>query len=151
MTSMTMVAINTMRGDLFNIVPIAPEAPMAMNPFWCIIAGPFIAVLFVKLEAKGVTFTTATKIGFSFISTAIAFGILTFAVMNVGSNAQIRPEVFFLVHFFQALSEVIVGSLVVAFAFVSSYIIKVMLNKANDIDDKNSGIKEQAELVEAKI
>ncbi len=33
MTSMTMVTINTMRGDLFGIIPIAPEASMSMNHY----------------------------------------------------------------------------------------------------------------------
>ncbi|MFV0573895.1 MAG: peptide MFS transporter [Vibrio sp.] len=115
MTSMTMVAINTMRGDLFNIVPIAPEASMAMNPFWCILSGPFIAVVFMKLEKRGINFSTATKMGFAFICTAISFGILTFAVKHIAPNMVIRPEIFFVVHAFQALSEVIFGSLAVAF------------------------------------
>ncbi len=115
MTSMTMVTINTMRGDLFNLIPIAPEASMAMNPLWCIVAGPVIAVTFSTLEKRGINFSTATKIGFAFIFTAIAFGILTMAVMNVGTDVVIRPEIFLAIHFFQAFAEVIVGSLVVAF------------------------------------
>ncbi|OCH16716.1 MULTISPECIES: peptide MFS transporter [unclassified Aliivibrio] len=115
MTSMTMVSINTMRGDLFNLIPIAPEASMAMNPLWCIVAGPVIAMIFSALAKREIHLSTATKIGFSFILTAIAFGILTMAVMGVGEDAIIRPEVFLLIHFFQAFAEVIVGSLVVAF------------------------------------
>ncbi|MBD1566379.1 MFS transporter [Vibrio sp. SA48] len=115
MTSMTMVTINTMRGDLFGLIPIAPEASMAMNPLWCIVAGPVIAMTFSSLEKRGVNFSTATKIGFAFIFTAIAFGILTMAVMSVGADVVIRPEVFLVIHFFQAFAEVIVGSLVVAF------------------------------------
>ncbi|TQP48573.1 peptide MFS transporter [Vibrio cholerae] len=47
--------------------------------------------------------------------TAISFGILTFAVSTVGEEAIIRPEVFLVIHFFQAFAEVVVGSLVVAF------------------------------------
>ncbi|WP_019612827.1 peptide MFS transporter [Psychromonas ossibalaenae] len=115
MTSMTMVTINTMRGDLFGIIPIAPEASMAMNPLWCIVAGPVIALLFSSLEKKNINFSTATKIGFAFILTAVAFGILAFAVMNIGTDVIIRPEVFLVIHFFQAFAEVIVGSMVVAF------------------------------------
>ncbi|GLS83691.1 peptide MFS transporter [Paraferrimonas haliotis] len=115
MTSMNMVAINTLQGDLFGVIPLEPEAAQAMNPLWCAVAGPIIAVVFQALEKRGVNFTTATKIGFSFIFTAIAFGILTFAVHNVGEDVIIRPEVFLAVHFFQAFAEVIVGSLVVAF------------------------------------
>ncbi|WP_114767002.1 peptide MFS transporter [Vibrio rhodolitus] len=115
MTSMTMVTINTMRGDLFGFIPIAPEASMAMNPLWCILAGPVISYTFSKLEKRGITLSTASKIGIAFIFTAIAFGILTMAVMNVGADVIIRPETFFVIHFFQAFAEVIVGSLVVAF------------------------------------
>ncbi len=115
MTSMTMVTINTMRGDLFGFIPIAPEAAMAMNSLWCIVGGPVIVYVFLSLEKRNINFTTATKIGFAFILTAIAFGILTMAVLNVGEDAVIRPEVFMLIHFFQAFAEVIVGSMVVAF------------------------------------
>lgn len=115
MTSMTMVTINTMRGDLFNLIPIAPEAAMAMNPLWCMVAGPVIAWAFLHLEKRGINFSTATKVSFSFVLTAIAFGILTLAVKNIGTDVIIRPEIFLLIHFFQAFAEVIVGSMVVAF------------------------------------
>ncbi|MCQ1061375.1 MFS transporter [Photobacterium sp. ZSDE20] len=115
MTSMTMVTINTMRGDLFGIIPIAPEASMAMNPLWCIVGGPLVSWTFSSLEKRNINFSTATKVSFSFVLTAIAFGILTMAVYNIGENVIIGPEVFLAIHFFQALAEVIVGSLVVAF------------------------------------
>lgn len=115
MTSMTLVTINTMRGDLFGIIPIAPEASMAMNPMWCMVGGPLLAMVFSSLEKRNIHFSTATKVGFAFILTAIAFGILTLAVMTVGEDVVIRPEVFLAIHFFQALAEVIVGSMVVAF------------------------------------
>lgn len=115
MTSMTMVAINTMRGDLFGFIPIAPEASMAMNPLWCIVAGPAITLIFSALEKRNVHFSTTAKIAIAFALTAIAFGILTFAVSNVGPSVEIRPEVFLAIHFFQAFAEVVVGSLVVAF------------------------------------
>ncbi|RKF21546.1 MFS transporter [Alginatibacterium sediminis] len=115
MTSMTMVTINTMRGDLFGFIPIAPEAAMSMNPLWCMVAGPVIALVFSSLEKRNINLTTATKVAFSFVLTAIAFGILTFAVKNVGNDVVIRPEIFLAIHFFQAFAEVIVGSMVVAF------------------------------------
>ncbi|GGI70993.1 peptide MFS transporter [Shewanella gelidii] len=115
MTSMTLVSINTMRGDLFGILPIAPEASMAMNPMWCMVGGPLLAFVFSSLEKRNIHFSTATKVGFAFIMTAIAFGILTLAVMTIGEDVIIRPEVFLAIHFFQALAEVIVGSMVVAF------------------------------------
>ena len=115
MTSMTMVTINTMRGDLFGFIPIAPEAAMSMNPLWCMFAGPVITLLFSKLEKHNINPSTATKVAFSFILTAIAFTILTLAVKNIGSDIIIRPEIFLVIHFFQAFAEVIVGSMVVAF------------------------------------
>ncbi|MDN2481543.1 peptide MFS transporter [Vibrio agarivorans] len=115
MTSMNMVAINTMRGDLFGFIPVAPEAAMAMNPLWCMVAGPLIALLFSSLEKRNINFSTATKVGFAFVLTAIAFGILTMAVSTVGADVVIRPEIFLAIHFFQAFAEVVVGSMVVAF------------------------------------
>ncbi|MGL6260315.1 peptide MFS transporter [Vibrio sp. WXL103] len=115
MTSMNMVAINTMRGELFGFIPVAPEAAMAMNPLWCMVAGPLIAMLFSSLEKRDIHFTTATKVAFAFVLTAIAFGILTMAVSTVGEDVVIHPEIFLAIHFFQAFAEVVVGSLVVAF------------------------------------
>ncbi|TKB50124.1 peptide MFS transporter [Ferrimonas aestuarii] len=115
MTSMNLVAINTMKGDLFGFIPMMPEAAMAMNPLWCMVGGPLITLVFTSLEKKDIHFSTATKVGFAFIMTAIAFGILTAAVMFIGDDVVVRPEVFLAIHFFQALAEVIVGSLVVAF------------------------------------
>ena len=115
MTSMTMVAINTMRGDLFGFIPLAPEAAMSMNPLWCMVAGPVLAFIFTKLESRNIQLSTATKVAYSFVLTAIAFGILTFAVKTIGSDVVIRPEIFLAIHFFQAFAEVIVGSMVVAF------------------------------------
>jgi len=115
MTSMTMVSINTMRGDLFGFIPLAPEAAMSMNPLWCMVAGPVLAFIFSNLEKRQINLAAATKVALSFVLTAIAFGILTFAAKNIGSDVIIRPEIFLAIHFFQAFAEVIVGSMVVAF------------------------------------
>lgn len=115
MTSMTIVGINTMRGDLFNFIPIAPEANMSMNPLWCMVAGPVISWIFPALEKRNIVISTANRIALAFVFTAIAFAILTFAVKNVGPDIVIAPEIFLVIHFFQAFAEVVVGSLVVAF------------------------------------
>ncbi|GLS92100.1 MFS transporter [Psychromonas marina] len=115
MTSMNIVALNTLKGSLFGFIPLQPEAAMAMNPLWCMLGGPLVALAFSTLEKKGIHLSTAIKVSAAFVLTAIAFGILTFFVSNVGADVAIRPEVFLAVHFFQALAEVIVGSMVVAF------------------------------------
>ncbi len=114
-TSMNIVAINTMRGDLFGFIPIKAEGSIVMNPLWCVIAGPVIAKVINYLEKRQIFLSTATKVGISFIFTAIAFSILTISVFNIGSDVILPPEVFFFVHCFQAFGEVIIGSLVVAF------------------------------------
>lgn len=115
MTSMNIVAMNTLSGNLFGFIPLEPEAAMAMNPLWCMAGGPLVAIAFGTLEKKGLNLSTATKISVAFVLTTIAFGILTFFVSTVGPDVTIRPEVFLAVHLFQALAEVIVGSMVVAF------------------------------------
>ena len=115
MTSMNIVAINTMRGDLFGIIPIQPEGSLVMNPLWCAVAGPVIAYVTNRLEKRDIFLSTPTKVGFAFIFTAIGFAVLTLALKTIGSDVVLRPEVFLVVHFFQAFAEVIVGSLVVAY------------------------------------
>ncbi len=115
MTSMTMVTINTMRGDLLGFIPLAPEASMALNPLWCIVAGPAITGTFTALEKRGINLTTASKIAISFVLTVAAFGLLTIAVKNIGEDVTTSPDLFLAIHGFLAFGEVIVGSLVVAF------------------------------------
>lgn len=115
MTSMNIVAINTMRGDLFGIIPIQPEGSLVMNPLWCAVVGPMIAFITNRLEKRDIFLSTPTKVGIAFISTTIAFAIFTLSLLNIGEEVIVRPEVFLLVHFFQAFAEVIVGSLVVAY------------------------------------
>jgi dipeptide/tripeptide permease len=115
MTSMNIVAINTMKGDLFGFIPLAPEANVALNPFWCILGGPMIAGTTSYLEKRNIFIPTAIKISFAFVLTALAFGLLTFAINSVGPDLSIRTEMFFMVHGLQGIAEVIVGSLVVAF------------------------------------
>ena len=88
---------------------------MAMNPLWCMVAGPVIAWVFSALESRNIHLATATKVAISFVLTAIAFAILTVAVKNIDSDVILCPEIFLVIHFFQAFAEVIVGSLVVAF------------------------------------
>jgi len=115
MTSMTIVTINTMRGDLFGFIPIAPESSMAMNPFWCVLVGPFISSTFASLEKHGIHHSPITKVGMAFAFTSVSFGILTMAMKNIDSSIIIQPEIFLLVYFFKAIAEVLVCSVVVTF------------------------------------
>ncbi|ABQ13796.1 peptide MFS transporter [Dichelobacter nodosus] len=114
-TSMNIIAINTMRGDLFGFIKMMPESTPVMNSFWCVIAGPVIAIVFGQLEKRKINLTTATKVGWAFVCTSIAFAFLAFCLKNVSEDMTMRPEVFLIVHGFQAFGEVIIGSLVVAY------------------------------------
>ncbi len=49
---------------------------MAMNPLWCMVAGPVIAYIFSKLEERNIHLATTTKVACSFVLTVIAFGII---------------------------------------------------------------------------
>ncbi len=67
---MTMVAINTMRGDLFRLHPCSTWSINGNEPtvvYGCL--APIIAGIFSNLEKKNINFSTATKVGFSFILT----------------------------------------------------------------------------------
>ena len=61
----------------------------------------------------------------------IALAILTFAVKSIGADVIIRPEIFLVIHFFQAFAEVIVGSMV-GVALLSSLVISKMLADGNE-------------------
>lgn len=115
MTSMNIVAINTMRGDLLGFIPIKPEGSQVMNPIWCIVAGPVISGVFAKLESRGTYVSTASKVALAFVFTAIAFGISTVVVKGIGADLTISPNLFLLINLFQAFAEVVIGSLVVSF------------------------------------
>ena len=115
MTSMNIVAINTMRGDLLGFIPIKPEGSQVMNPIWCIVAGPVISYVFARLEHRGIYVSTASKVAIAFVFTAIAFGILTWVVKGVQPDLVISPDMFLLINLFQAFAEVVIGSLVVSF------------------------------------
>lgn len=115
MTSMNVLAINTMRGDLFGFIPLKPESNTVMNPLWCIVAGPVIAFCFAQLEKRNIHLFTANKIALAFVFTAIAFGILTWGVRSIGTDLVLTPELFLMVNLFQAFAEVIIGSLVISF------------------------------------
>lgn len=115
MTSMNIVAINTMRGDLLGFIPIKPEGSQVMNPIWCIVAGPVISFTFTKLEARQIYVSTATKVALAFVFSAIAFGLSTYMVKNIGADLVTSPNMFFWINAFQAFAEVVIGSLVVSF------------------------------------
>ncbi len=115
MTSMNIVAINTMRGDLLGFIPIKPEGSQVMNPIWCIVAGPVISYVFARLEHRGIYVSTASKVAIAFVFTAIAFGILTWVVKGIQPDLVISPDMFLLINLFQAFAEVVIGSLVVSF------------------------------------
>ncbi len=115
MTSMTMVAINVMRGKMFGFIPWAPESLTLLNPLWCVVAGPVIALVFPALEKRGISFSLVTKIAIAFILVAVSFAILTLVCYSIGEEPFVRPEFFLLVYCFMSFGEVIVGSFVVAF------------------------------------
>ncbi|XXQ67944.1 oligopeptide:H+ symporter [Neisseriaceae bacterium B1] len=115
MTSMNVLAINTMRGDLFGFIPLKPESNGVMNPLWCIVAGPVITFILTSLEKRNIHIFIANKVAIAFVFTAIAFGILTWGVRSIGSDLVLTPELFLVVNLFQAFAEVIMGSLVVSF------------------------------------
>lgn len=70
---------------------------------------------FSSLEKRNINMSTASKVSFSFVLTAIAFGILTLAVKTSAVMSLLKPEIFLVIHFFQAFAEVIIGSMVVSF------------------------------------
>ena len=114
-TSITLAGIHFMRGKLFGVIPVPPEATLAMNSFWCFLAGPVTAYCINRCKKRKVAFSIVPIMSLSFLLTSITFGLLTYALTTLHGYQFIKPEFFLLTYFFFAFSEVILGSQVVVF------------------------------------
>ena len=116
-TSMNLYAINLMSGDLFGFIPLKPESNSAFNPLWCFLMGGPVTMVYLWLEKRGYHFSIPAKFAGAFVFSAIAFGLLGVSTGQMGSDGKIAAEWIIFVHMFQAIAELIVGSLAAGFIF----------------------------------
>lgn len=110
-TSMNLYAINLMSDRLLGFIPVMPESSAAFNPLWCcILGGPMIAV-YAWLEKKGITSSIPTKFAFAFLFTAAAFALLAVSTTMIDETGKFSATWILMVHFLQAVAELIVGAL----------------------------------------
>ena len=110
-TSMNLYAINLMSDRLLDFIPVMPESSAAFNPLWCcILGGPMIAV-YAWLEKKGITSSIPTKFAFAFLFTAAAFALLAVSTTMIDETGKFSATWILMVHFLQAVAELIVGAL----------------------------------------
>ena len=115
MTSMNIYSINLMGDRLLGVIPILPEANSAFNPFWCFALGAPVIFVYSWLQKKGFNPTIPTKFAAAFVFTAMAFGLLALSTQFINENSKISADWIMMVHFFQAVAELIVGALGVGF------------------------------------
>ncbi|WP_461537105.1 peptide MFS transporter [Spongorhabdus nitratireducens] len=110
-TSMNIYAINLMGDRLLGFIPILPEANSAFNPLWCFVLGAPVIFVYSWLDKKGYSPSIPTKFAGAFIFSAIAFGLLALSTQFVSEEGKISADWVMMVHFFQAIAELIVGAL----------------------------------------
>lgn len=116
-TSMNIYAINLMSGDLFGFISLQPESNSAFNPMWCFLLGGPVTMVYLWLEKRGYNFSIPAKFAGAFVFSAIAFALLGFSTGQMGADGKIAAEWIIFAHMFQAVAELIVGSLASGFIF----------------------------------
>ncbi|WP_252179367.1 oligopeptide:H+ symporter [Endozoicomonas sp. 4G] len=117
MTSMNIYAINLMGDEILGFIPVKPESGVAFNPLWCFILGGPVVGFYAWLEKKGFSFSIPTKFAFAFVFTAIGFSLLALSTQHMNEAGKISANWILMVHFFQAIAELIVGALGAGFLF----------------------------------
>ncbi len=110
-TSMNLYAINLMGDRLFGFIPVMPESSPAFNPLWCFIMGGPMIFIYSWLEKRGISPSIPTKFAFAFLFSGAAFGLLALSTQAIGEDGKFSANWIVMVHFFQAVAELIVGAL----------------------------------------
>ncbi|KPU82442.1 peptide ABC transporter permease [Psychromonas sp. PRT-SC03] len=106
-TSLNFFAIKNVEHSLFGII-VAPEQFQALNPFWIVIASPFLAIAYNHL---GERFAMPYKFAFGIALCALSFLTLKFGTNFANSNAIINANWLVLCYAFQSVGELLVSGL----------------------------------------
>ncbi|MBP6918448.1 MAG: MFS transporter [Legionellaceae bacterium] len=112
-TSINVFAVNHVSPTLLGI-HIDPQSFQVLNPFWIIMASPFLARLYTYLNRRKLSFAIPYKFALGMVSCSIGFMILY--MTRYFANEQVMVSSGWLVasYFFQALGELFVSALGVA-------------------------------------
>jgi proton-dependent oligopeptide transporter, POT family len=93
---------------------IPTVAYFALNPFWVVVLGPILAMVYNSLGKKGKDLAITTKFPLGLFITSLCFFTLVASTYFVNANAQTSSLWVILAYFFYTLGEMLVSALGVA-------------------------------------
>jgi POT family proton-dependent oligopeptide transporter len=112
-TSLNLFAVNNVHAELFGI-PIDPQSFQALNPTWIITLSPVLALLYARLNQKGIVFLVPQKFAVGMACCGVSFLFLFFPRFFHDDAGMVSSWWLVGSYLFQALGELMVSALGVA-------------------------------------
>jgi proton-dependent oligopeptide transporter, POT family len=112
-TSLNLFAVNNVTATLFG-TPFNPQSLQALNPIWIISMSPILAMFYIKLNQRGVSFTIPYKFALGMVCCGLSFLLLFFARFVHDDSGMVSSWWLVGSYFFQSLGELLVSALGVA-------------------------------------
>lgn len=112
-TSLTLFAVHNVRPYIFGI-PIDPQSFQVLNPVWIIAMGPVLAMLYNKLNQRGINFSIPYKFSAGMLCCGISFLLLYFSKFLHDEAGMVSSWWLIASYCFQSLGELLVSALGVA-------------------------------------
>lgn len=112
-TSLNLFAVNNVNSSLLGI-HLDPQSFQALNPIWIVIMSPFLAMIYARLNQRGIAFLIPYKFALGMTCCGVSFGLLYFS--RYAHNDMGVVSAWWLVgsYFFQSVGELLVSALGVA-------------------------------------
>lgn len=112
-TSLTLFAVHNVRST-FAGISINPQSWQVLNPIWIVINSPLVAILYLKLERRGILFLIPYKFALGMTLCGVSFMVLFFSRYVHDSFGMVSSWWLVASYFVQSLSEILVSALGVA-------------------------------------
>lgn len=112
-TSLNLFAVNNVRPILLGIT-LDPQSFQALNPIWIIIMSPVLAMLYHKLQQRGLAFSIPYKFAVGMLCCGLSFTLLYFARYLHDNGGMVSSWWLVASYFFQSTGELFVSALGVA-------------------------------------
>lgn len=109
-TSLNLFAVNNVRPYLFGW-HLDPQAFQMLNPVWIMVIGPLLAMLYNKLNQKGIHFAMPYKFSLGMICCGLSFSLLFFARFCHDEQGLVSSGWLLASYFLQSSGELLVSAL----------------------------------------
>lgn len=112
-TSLNLFAVNNVYPTLLGI-PLDPQSFQALNPIWIITMSPVLAIIYNKLNQRGIIFSIPYKFSVGMVCCGLSFALLFFARFVHDDQGMVSSGWLVGSYFFQSMGELLVSALGVA-------------------------------------